>query len=156
MRLLLDTHVLLAVLDGRLATLGRRIEGVFTAGEHTFFVSVASLWEIAIKWRLGKLPLNVPPERLPELLDDMGWASCRSRRRTSSPLLNLNQPPETLSTVSCLRFAEPKSCAWLPSIDPLLTTGSRCTSDVHAGADDPGRRDRRPADAVERRRPALD
>ena len=72
MRLLLDTHVLLAVLDGRLATLGRRIEGVFTAGEHTFFVSVASLWEIAIKWRLGKLPLNVPPERLPELLDDMG------------------------------------------------------------------------------------
>lgn len=74
MRLLLDTHVLLALLDGRLAALGRGIESVFKTGEHTFFVSVASLWEIAIKWRLGKLPLNVAPDQLPELLDDMGLA----------------------------------------------------------------------------------
>jgi PIN domain nuclease of toxin-antitoxin system len=72
MRLLLDTHVLLALLDGRLPALGRGIEGVLATGEHAFFVSVASLWEIAIKLRLGKLPLNVPPEQFPALLDDMG------------------------------------------------------------------------------------
>jgi PIN domain nuclease of toxin-antitoxin system len=72
MRLLLDTHVLLALLDGREGTLGGSIERVLKSGEHEFLVSVASLWEIAIKWRLGKLPLNVAPEQLPELLDDMG------------------------------------------------------------------------------------
>ena len=75
MRLLLDTHVLLALLDGRLAVLGRGVEGAVESGEHAFSVSVASLWEIAIKWRLGKLPLGVPPARLPELLDDIGLAT---------------------------------------------------------------------------------
>lgn len=75
MRLLLDTHVLLALLDGRVSALGRDIERVVGSGEHAFFVSVASLWEIAIKWRLGKLPLNVPPEQLPELLNEMGLST---------------------------------------------------------------------------------
>lgn len=75
MRLLLDTHVLLALLDGRADGLGRDVAAVLENGEHAFHVSVASLWEIAIKWRLGKLPLGVAPERLPELLDDMGVAT---------------------------------------------------------------------------------
>lgn len=30
--------------------------------------SVASLWEIAIKWRLGKLPIKRPPSTLPDAL----------------------------------------------------------------------------------------
>jgi len=30
--------------------------------------SVASLWEIAIKWRLGKLPIKTPPSALPDVL----------------------------------------------------------------------------------------
>jgi PIN domain nuclease of toxin-antitoxin system len=72
MRLLLDTHVLLALIDGRLSALGRGVERVVESGEHAFFVSVASLWEVAIKWRLGKLALNVPPARLAELLTDLG------------------------------------------------------------------------------------
>ena len=36
-----------------------------------FCVSVASLWEIAIKTRLGKLGLNVALESLPELIETM-------------------------------------------------------------------------------------
>jgi PIN domain nuclease of toxin-antitoxin system len=72
MRLLLDTHVLLALLDGRVETLGHGIGRIVEKEEHAFFVSVASLWEIAIKWRLGKLPLAVAPKRLPELLDNIG------------------------------------------------------------------------------------
>lgn len=72
MRLLLDTQVLLAIPDGRVGALGRGIAHVIESGEHAFFVSVASLWEIAIKWRLGKLALNVPPARLPDLLDELG------------------------------------------------------------------------------------
>jgi PIN domain nuclease of toxin-antitoxin system len=72
MRLLLDTHVLLALAGGRPEALGRAIEHVVESDEHAFYVSAASLWEIAIKWCLGKLPLAVPPARLPELLNDMG------------------------------------------------------------------------------------
>jgi PIN domain nuclease of toxin-antitoxin system len=74
MRLLLDTHVLLALLDGQIGKLGRGIERVVESDEHAFLVSVASFWEIAIKWRLGKLALAVPPLRLPPLLGDLGLA----------------------------------------------------------------------------------
>lgn len=82
MRLLLDTHVLLAVLDGRHRNLRNGIERVIESGDHTFFVSVASLWEIAIKSRLGKLPLAIPLARLPELLDDLGLTLLPNLGRT--------------------------------------------------------------------------
>jgi PIN domain nuclease of toxin-antitoxin system len=32
------------------------------------YVSVASIWELSIKYRLGKLGLGVPPQQLAELL----------------------------------------------------------------------------------------
>ena len=73
MRLLLDTHVLLAWMEERLGdlpgTLGARIE----RSEESKWVSVVSLWEIAIKWRLGKLPIAVELEQLPETLKDLGF-----------------------------------------------------------------------------------
>ena len=64
MRLLLDTHVLLALtqqtLEGRspefVALLGKR--------EAEAYASVASLWEIAIKTRLGKLDPGMELDRL--------------------------------------------------------------------------------------------
>lgn len=74
MRLLLDTHVLLAIFDGRVSGLGGRMAPVLESGDHDCFASVASLWEISIKWRLGKLQLNLPPERLPELIGALGLA----------------------------------------------------------------------------------
>jgi PIN domain nuclease of toxin-antitoxin system len=75
MRLLLDTHVVLVLLDGRVGALGREIAAVFEAGGRACHVSVATLWEIAIKWRLGKLSLGLPPQHLPELLDEMGLST---------------------------------------------------------------------------------
>jgi PIN domain nuclease of toxin-antitoxin system len=55
MRVLLDTHVALALLRRAIANqypeISRRLADPSTAG----FVSVASLWETAIKTRLGKL-----------------------------------------------------------------------------------------------------
>lgn len=74
MRLLLDTHALLVLLRAESGSFGRAVAGLVKSGEHSFFVSVASLWEIAIKWRLGKLPLRTPPGRLPELLENMDFA----------------------------------------------------------------------------------
>lgn len=71
MRLLLDTHALLwwllddAALPGSARRAIERAEAVY--------VSSASVWEIAIKQRLGKLPeLSLSAAELPELI-----AQCR-------------------------------------------------------------------------------
>jgi PIN domain nuclease of toxin-antitoxin system len=65
MRLLLDSHVLLAITHGQAASLGRNIVSLLDAGEHEKVVSTASLWELAIKHRLDKLQLRIPLMDLP-------------------------------------------------------------------------------------------
>ena len=71
-RLLLDTNVLIALVDARMETLGRERSDAVTAPETALYASVASLWEIAIKVRLGKLALHVPTKALPVLIENMG------------------------------------------------------------------------------------
>jgi PIN domain nuclease of toxin-antitoxin system len=66
-RLLLDTHFVLASLEPK------SVAGDLWVSE-TLFVSIASVWEIAIKYRLGKLELVVPPARLEERLESFGCA----------------------------------------------------------------------------------
>lgn len=61
MRLLLDTHIFLWFISGdsRLPTDWReRIRDPDSAA----YLSVVSLWEALVKYRLGKLPLPHPPE----------------------------------------------------------------------------------------------
>lgn len=60
MRVLVDTHVVLwaAVDDPRLRGTQR---SVFADPQNTLVVSVASVWEIGIKYSLGELPLPVQP-----------------------------------------------------------------------------------------------
>ena len=72
MRLLVDTHVLLGVIEKRAAELDPVVKRALEATDAEFYVSVASLWEIAIKWRLAKLKLTVHPSKLPELIGVMG------------------------------------------------------------------------------------
>jgi PIN domain nuclease of toxin-antitoxin system len=64
-RLLLDSHFVLAILEPK------SVAGEEWATE-SIFVSVASLWEIAIKVRQGKLHLVVPPTKLAERLNGFG------------------------------------------------------------------------------------
>lgn len=78
MRLLLDTSVLLPVLRGDHAGLHRSLVDVLADAGTKPVVSVASLWEIAIKHRLGKLPLKLP-------LDELPWA-CASAGAELLPL----------------------------------------------------------------------
>jgi PIN domain nuclease of toxin-antitoxin system len=61
MRLLLDTHVFLWFISGdaRLPTDWR--ERIRDA-DNAVYLSVVSLWEALVKYRLGKLPLPHPPE----------------------------------------------------------------------------------------------
>jgi PIN domain nuclease of toxin-antitoxin system len=69
MRLLLDTRVALALLRRTFAQqypdIARRLDDPSTVG----FVSVASLWEIAIKTRLGKLDPGMPLQDFTGYLD---------------------------------------------------------------------------------------
>lgn len=71
MRLLLDTQILIALIDDRRDRLGAKIDAALSAPESTCSISVASLWEIAIKTRLGKLGLNIDLDLLPELIEAM-------------------------------------------------------------------------------------
>ena len=72
MRLLLDTHVLLALIEGRKASLPAGVDALLKDPDNEHHLSAASLWEIAIKWRLGKLRLTPKLSALPELLHDLG------------------------------------------------------------------------------------
>jgi PIN domain nuclease of toxin-antitoxin system len=72
MRLLLDTHIVLSIINERTVDLPARLRGVLSNPASEFYVSVASLWEIAIKWRLGKLKLSCDLELLPEIVTSVG------------------------------------------------------------------------------------
>jgi PIN domain nuclease of toxin-antitoxin system len=74
MRLLLDTHILLAMLDGRIDGLPSRIWDLLKDPDNEHHLSAASLWEIAIKCRLGKLRLRPSLSALPELLHGLSIA----------------------------------------------------------------------------------
>lgn len=62
MRLLLDTHVWLWSLAAP-ERIAPELRERMSDANMALFLSVASVWEIAIKYRLGRLPLPEPPER---------------------------------------------------------------------------------------------
>ena len=72
MLLLLDTHILLSLGDEDQEPLPAFVEQAVRDRRNLLFASVVSLWEIAIKHRLGKLPLPCPLEEWPHLLSTMG------------------------------------------------------------------------------------
>ena len=68
MRYLLDTNALLWFLDND-KKLSHRARKLIESSNHESFCSIVSLWEIAIKTRLGKLDLAEPFEQMfPEQL----------------------------------------------------------------------------------------
>ena len=68
MRYLLDTNALLWFLNND-KKLSHRARQLIESSSHESFLSIVSLWEIAIKTRLGKLDLGEPFEQMfPEQL----------------------------------------------------------------------------------------
>ena len=59
MRFLIDTHILLWFLEGN-KLLAKTRRQIITNANNDVFISIASLWEIAIKISLGKLTLAKP------------------------------------------------------------------------------------------------
>lgn len=70
MKILLDTHTLLWWLDDN-PRLGSRARQLIANPDNIIFVSVASLWEIAIKQHIGKLSANAAA--ITDALEDEGF-----------------------------------------------------------------------------------
>ena len=69
---LLDTQIFIALLEGRSEQLPAAILHEVQAERGALYVSVASLWEIAIESRIGKLPLHTPLDGLPDVARQAG------------------------------------------------------------------------------------
>ncbi len=72
MNLLLDTHVFIWFINGDKqlsAAAKKRIENRMNKS----FISIASIWEIAIKIRLGKLQLNASFDKVRDKIRDNGF-----------------------------------------------------------------------------------
>jgi PIN domain nuclease of toxin-antitoxin system len=72
MRLLLDTNIVLALLPASSSALAPRLHAAIAEAGNELIVSVASLWEIAIKSRLGKLDAGMPPADVAGYLEAIG------------------------------------------------------------------------------------
>jgi PIN domain nuclease of toxin-antitoxin system len=69
---LLDTHIALAFFGRSFRQHFPRIHELLDAREVEGFVSTATLWEIAIKTRLGKLDIGMPLSDLPGAIASVG------------------------------------------------------------------------------------
>lgn len=88
MKLLLDTHALIWFVedDERLPDSLRTILGY---KNNQIFLSIATLWEIAIKISLGKLAINKTFEEVLQLMKSMGFEIIPISEDHLSVLLNL-------------------------------------------------------------------
>ena len=66
MKYLLDSHVLFWIITGDLQ-LSRKAKNIYLDEKNKIFISIASLWEIAIKISLNKLSISM---RLPEFVQE--------------------------------------------------------------------------------------
>lgn len=69
---LIDTHSLIWFLNGD-DNLSVKAKKAIEEEGAINFISIASLWEIAIKISLGKLELNIPYTKFSELLENNGF-----------------------------------------------------------------------------------
>ena|GEM_PF-719259 len=105
MRLLLDTNILIPLVDGRGETLPAPILSVMGGDGAELFASVASVWEVALKHRLGKLPLPCPLADWPAALKSLHIQQLPIEARhvvePVLPALRTNDPFDHLLIAMC-------------------------------------------------------
>lgn len=69
---LLDTHTLIWYINGA-QELSQKARAAIEAEDAVNFVSIASLWEMAIKISLGKLELNTPFNQISRQMQENGF-----------------------------------------------------------------------------------
>jgi PIN domain nuclease of toxin-antitoxin system len=72
MKLLLDTHALIWFLDGNEKITGTAISYIENS-DNSSFVSIATIWEIAIKISLNKLQMKTPFKKLSDYIAENGF-----------------------------------------------------------------------------------
>jgi PIN domain nuclease of toxin-antitoxin system len=73
MRFLLDSNIIVPYMQQERGHLSAGINLLLASRSSDFFVSTASLWEIAIKTRLGKLQSVIPLPELPRYCLSLGF-----------------------------------------------------------------------------------
>ena len=73
MNLLLDTHTLLWFLNGNETELSSKAKQLISDSNNISYVSIASLWEMAIKIRLGSLSFELGYDNLLAILNQNGF-----------------------------------------------------------------------------------
>lgn len=92
MKLLLDSHYVIALVDEELQVRFPKFARYVLAEQPELFVSIASIWELAIKSRLRKLELRVAPNDLVSFLDDLGVKLLAIEPRHVTEILNPDVP----------------------------------------------------------------
>lgn len=105
MRLLLDTHILVAIALKRLPEVSGAADRLLQRPGVQAWASVASLWEIAIKTRLGKLDPGLPLEDLPGYFESAGLTvlpiTARHALATFEPQPSTRDPFDRLLLAQC-------------------------------------------------------
>jgi PIN domain nuclease of toxin-antitoxin system len=107
MLLLLDTHILLWLVcdEEEDEQLPRLIDEALHDPRNALFASAVSLWEVAIKHRLGKLPLPCPLHDWPEALSTVPVSimdiQCSHVLAEADPLPETKDPFDRLLLAIC-------------------------------------------------------
>ncbi len=89
MKLLLDTHIFLWLISGDRQLLSTWRDSICNRDNESY-LSVVSLWEVTVKYQLGKLPLPEPPEiYLPKQRDRHLISSLSLEESSVTQLANL-------------------------------------------------------------------
>ncbi|QDK81228.1 type II toxin-antitoxin system VapC family toxin [Spirosoma sp. KCTC 42546] len=86
---MLDTHTLIWFLNGNETNLSAKARRLITDSANISYVSIASLWEMAIKIRLGSLSFEPGYNNLLALIDQNGFELLPVTFQHTSQLLTL-------------------------------------------------------------------
>jgi PIN domain nuclease of toxin-antitoxin system len=102
-RLLLDANIVVPLVDGCGRDLPAYIRTAIAHEDADLVVSVASIWEVAIKHRLGKLPLPCPLPDWPAALASLNIRAIPVR--TAHVIQLVEPPPQTRDPFDRLMLA---------------------------------------------------
>ena len=105
MRLLLDTNILIPMVDGNGRSLPADMLSALHREDVELWASAASVWEVAIKHRLQKLPLPCPLPEWPPLVKSLNITMMPVRIAHAiaapEPPLKTNDPFDRLLIAMC-------------------------------------------------------
>ncbi len=100
---MLDANIIVPLVDGGGRKLPADVRAAISHEDADLVVSVASIWEVAIKYRLGKLPLPCPLPDWPAALTSLNIRVIPVR--TAHVIQPVEPPPQTRDPIDRLMLA---------------------------------------------------